>query len=164
MAAQLPDIIVVNGQRMDLYSNPLEQYLIRENKKRPAFRTHASCKRGYIATWEIKNMQLYLKSAEAEVVRRSLLFGNKLVKFNIGMLIPQAAKNPIKADWFSGKLRMPRGSRTAYEHQGYDSRFEREIIITVDQGNVIKMVTLDNVKQMLIVNSLSQPKRQAPVL
>src|SRR5258708_6895104 len=163
MAAQTPDIIIVNGQKLDLYSNPLEQYWIRLDKKRPAFHPTPSCKRGYVATWEIRNMALCLRSVEGDVEKKSLLFGNKLVKYNVTMITSDAKKSPVKAEWFSGKLRIPRGNRTAYEHHGYDSRFEREIIITVDRGTVIKMVTLDNVQQMLIVNSLTRPRKQSSV-
>ena len=164
MAAQLPDIIVVDHQKLDLYSNPLEQYWIRENKRRPHFHATGSCKRGYVATWEIRNMHLYLKNVEGEVARRYFLFGQKLVKCNLTIISSNAEKSPVKATWFSGKLRIPRGNRLAFEHQGYDSRFEREIIITVDHGHVIKMVTLDNVKQLLTVNALTKPKKPNPVL
>ena len=58
----------------------------------------------------------------------------------------------VLANWFSGKLRVPAGNMTQYEHFSYNSRFEKEIIITVDKGQVIKMVTLDYTQQKLIVN------------
>jgi hypothetical protein len=153
MAAQIPDIIFVSGEKMDLYSNPLEQYWIRQDKKRPAFYTFSSCTRGYVATWEIIDKQLILKNIDGSVERRTLLFGKESVRFTLGKLFSKAGRKGVKAGWFSGKLRIPRGNMTMYDHNGYDSRFEKEIIITVDHGNVIKMVTLDYTRQTLIVNT-----------
>jgi hypothetical protein len=59
----------------------------------------------------------------------------------------------VRASWFSGKLRIPQGKRTLYVHHEYDSRFEREMVITVEQGNVIKTVVLDYVGQKLQVGA-----------
>ena len=38
---------------------------------------------------------------------------------------------------------------TMYEHNNYDSRFEKETIITVEYGAVMKTVTLDYTQQTL---------------
>jgi hypothetical protein len=70
------------------------------------------------------------------------------------MLFPKAGTGGVKAVWFSGKLRIPQGKRTLYVHHEYDSRFEREMVITIEKGTVVKTVTLDNVQQrLLVVNS-----------
>ncbi len=58
MAAQLPDKILLNGEQVDLYTNPLEQYWIRNDKKHPRFLSAPNCQRGYVAHWEIKDDQL----------------------------------------------------------------------------------------------------------
>ncbi len=67
--------------------------------------------------------------------------------------MPQAKGRPVKATWFSGKLRVPKGKMTMYEHHGYDSRFEQETIITIDKGRLIKMVTVDFANSVLITDS-----------
>jgi hypothetical protein len=68
------------------------------------------------------------------------------------MLFAAAKNKRVKANWFSGKLRIPRGPMTVFENNEYGSRFEKEIIINVERGNITKMVTLDNVRRVLTVN------------
>jgi hypothetical protein len=152
MAAQLPDFIVVNKEKMHLYTNPLEQYWTFLKKRKPSFITSQGCKRGYIATWEIHNKQLYLRGISGVVKRNFLFFPLKPKKYTMKLLFPKHHNVAVKAKWFSGKLRIPRGSRTIFSDQDYDSRFEQDIIITIDHGNVVKTVTLDNKQQALIVN------------
>ena len=153
MAAQLPDWIIINGEFKDLYSNPLESFWTELGKKRPALFPKEYCTRGYIATWQITDNQLFLVAIDGNYERRSVLFGNKSVPFTLQTLIPRMDGKPIKASWFSGKLRVPDGVMTCYEHHAYDSRFEKEIIITIHRGDLIKMVTLDYTHKTLTLNS-----------
>lgn len=152
MAAQLADVIIMEGEKMDLYSNPLEVYWTKRNKKRPKFHKSESCWRGYVATWEIRDKQLFLTDIDASVEKRFSFFGGKSVKCTLKTIFSKPGRDGIKAVWFSGKLRIPRGKMTQYEHSGYDSRFEREKIITIDQGNVIKIITLDYTQRTLVVS------------
>jgi hypothetical protein len=151
MAAQLPDIIIIQGEQMDLYSNPLEQYWSLYKKKRPAFQSSSSCKRGYIATWEILDKQLLFRSIDGNVEKRSFLFWKKIVRCSMKMLFSKAGNKPVIAKWFTGKIRIPQGNRTLYVHNEYDSRFEREMVITIENGSVIKTVVLDYTQQKLQV-------------
>jgi hypothetical protein len=152
MAAQLPDFIIINKEKTGLYSNPLELFWTARKKRRPSFVTTEDCKRGYVATWEIHNKQLYLKDIEGTVERHFLFFKLKPKAYTMKNIFSKYRGRAIKAKWFSGKLRVPRGNMTAYDHNDYNSRFEMEVIITVDRGEVIKMVTLDYKQQALIVN------------
>jgi hypothetical protein len=154
MAAQLPDKVLVEGEQWDLYSNPLEQYWIRQFKKRPDFYPLPNCKRGYIALWEIRNNQLSLKSIDGNFEKRSLFFGPEQARYSLKEFMPKAKNKPILATWFSGKLRIPKGKMTLYEHQDYGSRFEKETIITVEKGNVTKAVTIDYTKSVLVVEAV----------
>ncbi len=151
MAAQLPDTIIIEKEKMGLYSNPLEQYWIRTEKRRPLFCVLDSCKRGYVATWEIRDKQLFLKDVDGNFIKKTFLFGSRIVRYSLKMLFSKSGSRKVKATWFSGKLRIPQGNMTAYDHSDYNSRFEREMIVTVDKGNVIKMVTLDYTHHRLIV-------------
>jgi len=153
MAAQLPDSIVLEGERMDLYSNPLEAYWERFKKKRPNFLAVDSCKRGYIATWEIRGAELLLKALDGNIARSSFFFWKKFIPYTVRTLFPKANGKAIKANWFSGKLRIPRGNMTRYDHYGYNSRFEKETIISVERGNVVKSVTLDYTNQKLVTSN-----------
>jgi len=149
MAAQLPDSIIINGSPMDLYSNPLEEYWVKTKKQRPHFYKLISCQRGYVATWEIKEMQLFLNEISGSYIKRILFFAHKKIRYSTVILFPRSKGKPVKANWFTGKLRIPSGPMTMYEHSGYDSRFEKEIIITVDKGNILKTVSLDYTHQRL---------------
>lgn len=136
---------------MDLFSNPLETYWEKTGKRKPNFSTIETCKRGYIASWAIKDNQLLLTDIDGECVASTFLFGRKLVKTSIKKVFP-ISNGSVFANWFSGKLRIPAGSMTQYEHDNYNSRFEKEIIITIEKGKVLKMVTLDYTQQRLVVN------------
>lgn len=152
MAAQLPDILILHDQKMDLYSNPLESYWEITGKKRPDFFELDVCKRGYVATWVIRNNELLLAELDGDIRRQHFFFGNKQVKASVTMLFPQANNLAVLASWFSGKLRIPTGNMTSYSHRDYYSRFEKEIIATVEKGKVIKSVLLDYTHQRLVVN------------
>ena len=149
MAAQQPDRIVIDGVTLQLYSNPLEEYWIHSAKKRPAFIAHTYCERGYIATWEIRNNQLYLIDLEGNFIHRSFLSGKSKLRLSIQTLFSTYTGNGVLAQWFTGKLRVPIGRMRWYVHEGYESRFEKEIIISVTNGSITKRVTLDFANQRL---------------
>jgi hypothetical protein len=151
MAAQLPDKILFDGEQLSLYSNPLEQFWTNARKVRPPFISTAECSRGYIAGWEIRNNKLLLKEIEGDYVRNFVFF-RKPAKFSLRKLFPRSKNKPVCANWFSGKLRVPIGSMTRYHHSGYDSRFEKEFIITIHEGEVIKVVTIDFKEKALVIN------------
>ena len=153
MAAQLPDRIILNGEIRHLYSNPLESYWIKPGKNRPLFCSLINCKRGYIATWELKDHQLFLRDLVGNCEKRSFFFIKKMERYSIHTLFPRIREMPIKALWFSGKLRIPIGKITRYENTGYDTRFDKEIIITIEKGDVMKMVTLDSARKVLIIHA-----------
>jgi hypothetical protein len=157
MAAQLPDKVFLNGVNQHLYSNPLEHYWIRMDKKRPALFPLPNCRRGYVATWEIRDSQLYLKEIDGNYERTTLFLGKEPARYTIKTLFPKSGNRLVKANWFSGKLRIPQGKMTTYD-EDYGSRFEQEIIITVEKGDIIKMVTIDYTKRVLIVNAQMKKK------
>jgi len=151
MAAQLPDKILFNGEQLDLYSNPLEQFWTNAKKVRPPFITSPDCTRGYVAGWEIRNNKLLLKDIDGNY-DRSFIFFRKPSRYSLRKLFRRSKNRPVKASWFSGKLRVPIGSMTMYEDSGYDSRFEKEFIVTIHAGEVVKVVTIDFKEKLLTIN------------
>lgn len=153
MSTQLPDKILRDGEWLDLYSNPLEQYWIVARKARPAFYPRFNCKRGYVASWEIKGNQLFLNDIVGSFEKRMLFFIKKSASCSLKWLFPRLTHKHklVKAAWFSGKLRIPLGKMLFYEDRGYDSRFEKEQIFTVNHGDILKVVVLDNVQHALVV-------------
>jgi hypothetical protein len=152
MAAQQPDKISFNGEKLDLYSNPLEQFWTRHRKGRQAFISTPECSRGYLASWEIRDNKLLLKDIDA-YYSRNFIFFRKPAKYSLKKLFPKSNGRPVVASWFSGKLRVPIGKMILYEPSGYDSRFEKEFIITIDKGEIVKVVTIDFKEKSLVINS-----------
>jgi hypothetical protein len=93
---------------------------------------------------------LLLRALDGNIARSSFFFWKKFIPYTVDMLFPRSGGRTVKANWFSGKLRIPRGSMTRYDHHGYNSRFEKETLITVERGNVVKTVTIDYTSQRLV--------------
>jgi hypothetical protein len=151
MAAQLPDLIVIDGIYQELYSNPLEQFWSTTKERRPLFISSNICKRGYVATWEIIEKCLVLKAIEGQFEKRYFLFWKKLRNYSIRNLLKKSPISNTVATWFTGKIRVPLGNRILYVHNEYDSRFEKELILTIDHGKVVKSLVLDYTHETLQV-------------
>ena len=85
------------------------------------------------------------------LIGAAILFWKKIIPYSLKMLFKKAGDRAVMATWFTGKIRIPQGNRTYYVHEGYDSRFERETLITIDKAKVIKTVVLDYTRQELVV-------------
>jgi len=153
MEAQVPDKIFFMGEWKDLYSNPLEEYWLKRNRKHPSFILKPDCRRGYVAYWQILDKYLYLEAIEGSFIKTFFFFFKRTLGYSLGSLFPQAKNKLVKATWFSGKIRIPIGPMTMFEDHGYDSRFEKEQILTVNRGEIIKSVTLDFMEKRLTVTS-----------
>jgi len=151
MAAQLPDIIVIDGERQDLYSNPLEQYWIVNKIRRPAFLPSFDCKRGYVATWELVNNYLVLKEVTGMYEKVYFYFWKRIKPCTLKSVLKKSSLNNLTASWFTGKIRVPRGNRIFYVHHDYESRFEQEMILTIERGKVLKSIVLDYTQETLQV-------------
>lgn len=149
MAAQIPDTIFIQGEKLELCCDPLELYWVFKKKNRPPFLKSPSCKRGYIATWEIIDKTLYLRDIHAHV-RKRFMFWKSVIRYTMAMLFPESNATGMKAVWFSGKIRIPVGKRVSTVQYDYDSYFERELLITINRGIVTNAVILDYAERELI--------------
>jgi hypothetical protein len=60
--SQCPEKIIYNGKEYKLHSNPMETYFKKYPDKRPKGGIRSTALwRGYVATYEVKNNQLFLK-------------------------------------------------------------------------------------------------------
>jgi hypothetical protein len=73
-----------------------------------------ACWRRYLGTWEIKDGKLYLVGLKG----RYKMLGD----------------GPLFADWASTMLVVPQGRMVKYVHMDFDSKYEREIWITITNG------------------------------
>ncbi len=129
--AQIPDILHYNGERMSIFSNPLEQYLRKLNARPERFFEGGStaCWRGYQAEWEIDEAKLYL-------VRIRECHGDKTYELK-KLFGDRVKKGRVEADWFTGTLVAPRGRMTQYVHMGYESRYERYLFLRFENGRLV---------------------------
>jgi hypothetical protein len=142
--AQIPDSLIYKGEKLYIFSNPLESYFNADNPRpRDIFKfSCTACWRGYVATWKIEDGELFLQkivegtcSSKAKEIRLSHIFPDQ--------------KGPIRASWFSGTLRIPQGKQMLYVHMGYGSVYEQEIILVIEKGKLVKEELQDNRKKKL---------------
>jgi hypothetical protein len=112
LTAQIRDIIDYEGRRMGvgcditIRKHPRIRYV--EEGERDHFLTDSSaCWRGYIASWMIKDGELYLTDLKGCVE----LIGDE----------------PLPATWVSEKIRLTGGEAVEYVHMGYSSTFELKL-------------------------------------
>jgi hypothetical protein len=142
--AQYSDYLIYNGNKFNLNANPMEVYFNRFPEKRPKPNVVSSALwRGYIATFEIIQNELWVVDIEIQVgMRRE---NNRFIdewRSVIGEVFD--GENRIKVDWFNGLLIIPQGRLVEYVHMGYGSLYENYILIEIENGIYIREYNLNN--------------------
>jgi hypothetical protein len=137
MTVQAPERIILDGRPRALYADPLHRLTERcridfSNPNVWSTRNY----RGYVGTWEICRGSLYLvhlcrdgRNGEEPIpdkLRRRLFRASRCSGF------------PIHARWFNGVLRIAIGKRLVYSHHGWSHWFERERVIHVAAGEIVR--------------------------
>ncbi|MFO7890564.1 MAG: hypothetical protein R6V04_09525 [bacterium] len=111
-----------------LFTNPLEQLWTMEGFERPHFNLISTANyRGYVAIWAIKNDELFLRALKDDDQKNS----HELID-----IFPETMGEAVKAWWYTGTLRIPKGKCIKYTHGGYARTHETEIYLTVRRGTV----------------------------
>ncbi len=134
--AQTPDKIIYNGKEYRLHSNPMESYFEKYPDKRPQGEVRmTSLWRGYIATFEIKYNQLYLKDIEIEMSdpTEEKPYNTKWESVKNEIFPDQ---DIVKIDWLTGFLVLPEGKVVNYVHMGYASTYENYVLLEFENGNL----------------------------
>jgi hypothetical protein len=127
MTVQMADIILIDGEKLPLFSTPLQSYFNEDNPKPGIFGMRLTANwRGYVAVWEISEDTLYL-------VDISIPGGNADV--SLATIFPDSP-GKVKADWYSGTLRIPRGKCIEHMNFGYGFICEEDLMIEVENGAV----------------------------
>lgn len=136
--AQYPDKIIYNGKEYNLHSNPLEAYFEKNPDKRPKGGIMSTALwRGYVATFEVKDKQLFLKDIEIEYQdTTSKESYNYKWRSVINEVFPDLRS--IKIYWLTGLLVIPHGKLVDYVHMGYGSTYRNYMLLEIDQGNLMK--------------------------
>lgn len=123
MAIQQKDRIYLDGELLELLSTPLKTFF-EAHPEIPVFKGKiAECRRGYMASWRIRNNVLYLTGFQqvnptVVINPRDVLTGPEMV-----------------ADWYDGTLRIPVDSVIS-DSDGGDDAQETELHIYVQRGVV----------------------------
>ena len=154
MTAQAREKLIYNGQEYHLATEPLNPYL--EKNKIKFVAPSTACWRGYYGSWLIESDKLYLTDltayAKTQTNERTLFDG---VEVGLEYLFPN--QNKVFAEWYSGTLRIPYGKMIYYQHSGYDSIYEKEILLKIESGKLIYSDEIDNTHSI-------NPKRLKTIL
>jgi hypothetical protein len=93
-----------------------------EERERICYST--ACWRRYQGTWEIAGGRFSLVG----LIGRYRLLGD----------------GPLFAEWFSGTIRIPRGSMQLYIHMGFGSVYAQELHVRIENGLVAGSRLIDN--------------------
>ena len=138
---QMPDKIIYKGKEYKLLTFPLESYFKKHPDKRPKTKGMSTgLWRNYIATFEIKNNQLYVKDIKIRV------FDSKSPGETYKSIISQVFPNQksIKADWDSELLEVATGKYIEVEPLIYGKiDYENYLILEINRGNVLRALHLN---------------------
>lgn len=129
MSMQFPETLQYNGQFQPMATDVLKPYLEATGFKTEVLHRNTALERGYVGTWEILNGALYLSELDGEfsdrttALRTEMIFSGRHV--------------PILADWFTGTLRCPQGVRLQTRLLGWESVYERDLLIEIERGKVM---------------------------
>lgn len=120
----------------------LEKYLAEElpgstNLIAPGMST--ACRRGYIATWEIKEEKIYLVKLDTES-----FFDEPGEPIPLSRIFPDASTNQVFASWVTAQVRIPQGRELPFRHNGSGSDFERDLYVDFTNGVVKSKIEVDN--------------------
>ena len=131
MTIQKKDRIYLDGKLYQLMSSPLKAFF-ELHSEIPAFSGRLpECRRGYVATWRIRNNVLYLTGFQ---------------QFNPTVVINPKdvlASPKMLADWYDGTLRIPVGDIIHHSKNGCDVH-DRVLHISVKGGVVYNHEVFQN--------------------
>lgn len=128
MTAQIPERLRYRGRTYDMCTEPLRAWL-RFGGRAPAFQAvHTACWRGYQGRWLVADDRLYLTHIDAHLEDGTPV--------TLAMLFPGHPKR-VFAHWYTGEVRCPVGECVEYVHAGYASRYERDLILAFEGGELV---------------------------
>jgi hypothetical protein len=154
--SQVPERIVVDGQRYEMLTQPLQPWLndpAASARFQPFQRTAGSTAlaRGYRGTWAIRDGTLYLTAVDnrgdegPDAPRPEHLIP-------LDALFPPAAgcttaDGAVPADWYTGRLVIGQGEWTRPPGYGWNGKYERYLLIDVRQGRVLARQQVKELKK-----------------
>lgn len=125
---QIFDKLIYNGKEYKLNDFYLESFFEKYPDKRPEFRTTALW-RGYVATFEIEDNQLFVTNIEIESDGED---GRIVMKTIFDKIFPGSKK--VKVDWFSGIFLGGFNDKP----RRYFNEFDNYCLFEIKEGDIIK--------------------------
>ncbi len=135
MTAQIGENLIYQGQEVSMCTEPLGDYFALGGEHPDFADTCTALWRGYVGTWEIIEDRLYLINLSA-----TLRDGTDVTLETIFPGYPDR----VFAHWYSGTLRIPQGKMLEYEHMGYASRYERDLMLKINKGVITETTVRHN--------------------
>lgn len=130
MTAQFSEILHYKGEKLSMRATPLSDYFVLMGM-RPDFQVRSTaCWRCYVGEWEISLDRLYLIGISANY--------DDGTEVTLGSLFP-GYDSRVYANWYSGVLSIPQGDLVQYVHMGFSSVYERDLLISVEQGVIVDL-------------------------
>ena len=157
MTAQVSNTLIMQGAAHPLLTDPLQGFFAPERPQPPFCAVETANWDGYLTTWEIRDDSLYLVRLEGTVcLRKAELGAEKSSWCEVGHSgeceiaeislrdICDVPAGGFCAHWFSGTLRVPQGALIHYVHAGWASKYERELLLVVQKGQLTSQETIFN--------------------
>lgn len=126
MTAQMPESLLFEGETHALCSLPLLAYFELGGDKPNFISPSTACWRGYVGEWEVVNDRLYLVGLSGWILGKGRFTG-------LDAVFP-GFPHRVFAHWCSDVLRVPQGRRLKYEHAGFASQYERDLLLKFHRG------------------------------
>ena len=135
MTAQIGEILKYEGERYSMCSEPLGDFFGTAGRFPEFASTNTACWRGYVGEWEVIDARLYLVDLGGDL--------DDGTKATIESVFP-GYPDRVFAHWYSGIVRVPQGRLLEYAHMGYESTYERDLLLTFEKGTLIKKAVREN--------------------
>lgn len=150
MTAQVGDILIYEGEEMEMATEIFVPHSSHLKEKIVFVAPLSCCWRGYFATWEIKNDELFL------IDFRGTIEGYQ--KVGLDYIFP--GQTEVSADWFTGEIRIPKGEILKYVHRGYATLCEEDLFLEFKYGFLVKSRIVDNRSRLIeYENELNSRKK-----
>lgn len=134
---QISDKIIYKGEKYSLNTNPLESFFEKNPNRKPNPEIISTALwRGYIATFEIQNDQLFVN--DIIIMEKDTLYNHDDTKWISVLNLVFPEQKQVKVDWLTGLLVIPTGKLVNYIHMGYASTYENYILLEIEKGNLVK--------------------------